>query len=294
MSQETSPHGEGDRSSRDRGDSLRKTVIEPREDERGIGQLEARPAAKDVAGIPGRRRDAEEQGDTVRFRPTSRPPMALLQVLDDGQQSAEVVRIRAASLVIGKAEGDLVIPHDGQISRRHAEISRRVEDGKPQWFLHDLGSTNGTFVMVHHAVLEEGTEILIGRHRLRFEVQSPSPREPKRDMRQTVTWDSPEDEAAPAGGPCLVELVKRQEGRRYPLTAARYGLGRDPGRCQIVLGNDRTVSPLHAIAAREGNVWRMEDQHSLNGLWIRITREIPLGQGAVFLLGEQHFSISLP
>ena len=37
-------------------------------------------------------------------------------------RSGEMVRIRVPSFVIGRAEGNLVIPHDGGMSGRHAEI----------------------------------------------------------------------------------------------------------------------------------------------------------------------------
>src|SRR4051794_27294332 len=65
--------------------------------------------------------------DPQPFRPTLRPPMALLNVLDDGCDTGEVLRIRTASFVIGRIEGDLIIPHDEGISGRHAEINRCLE-----------------------------------------------------------------------------------------------------------------------------------------------------------------------
>ena len=46
--------------------------------------------------------------DTAAYRPTMRPSMAVLHVLDDGEDSGEVLRIRPNSFVIGRVEGDLV------------------------------------------------------------------------------------------------------------------------------------------------------------------------------------------
>jgi pSer/pThr/pTyr-binding forkhead associated (FHA) protein len=56
--------------------------------------------------------------------------MAILQIADDGQKTAEFARIRKASFVIGRTEGDLVIPHDSLISGRHAEIFRLDQEGE--------------------------------------------------------------------------------------------------------------------------------------------------------------------
>jgi hypothetical protein len=56
------------------------------------------------------------------FRPTLRPPTPILTICDDGSEDGELIRIRKDSFVIGRTEGDLLIPHDSQISGRHAEL----------------------------------------------------------------------------------------------------------------------------------------------------------------------------
>src|SRR5690349_275000 len=53
---------------------------------------------------------------TGRFRPLMRPPMALLRIYDDGEETFETVRIRKSSFTIGRVEGDVTIPHDNMIS----------------------------------------------------------------------------------------------------------------------------------------------------------------------------------
>src|SRR5437762_1659923 len=68
--------------------------------------------------------------DTVKYRPTRQPPIALLKVVDSSDDTGELIRIRSLSFVIGRADGQLIIPHDDQISARHAEILRREESGK--------------------------------------------------------------------------------------------------------------------------------------------------------------------
>ena len=50
------------------------------------------------------------------YRPTVRPPICVLTLFDDGKTEGEVVRIRSTRFVIGRSDGDLLLPHDEQIS----------------------------------------------------------------------------------------------------------------------------------------------------------------------------------
>src|SRR4051794_40080268 len=63
------------------------------------------------------------------YRPTARPPLAILTVYDDGKLDGEVIRIRDPRFVIGRTEGNLTIPIDGRISSRHVEITHQVVGG---------------------------------------------------------------------------------------------------------------------------------------------------------------------
>ena len=55
------------------------------------------------AGNPGVK---EQEDDTLLFRPTHRPTMVVLYVLDDGSQESEIIRIRGETFVIGRSAGD--------------------------------------------------------------------------------------------------------------------------------------------------------------------------------------------
>src|SRR5260370_41437856 len=92
------------------------TVLESVEDIRA--QIRGAAALKDPVDAPALTGEPEQ--DAKPFRPTLRPPMALLCVLDDGEDTGEILRIRAGSFVIGRVEGNLTISHDGGISSRHA------------------------------------------------------------------------------------------------------------------------------------------------------------------------------
>jgi len=143
----------------DHGDHDRGTSVEPLSE--FVKLLTAQNGAFDddparFTGLPpsgaasGRPRQVVEQP----YRPANRPPIALLTILDDASTTTgETVRIREPVCLIGRTEGSVVIPHDGSMSSRHAEI---VRDGlKPPytWYLRDVGSTNGTFVCCDSAPL---------------------------------------------------------------------------------------------------------------------------------------------
>jgi class 3 adenylate cyclase/pSer/pThr/pTyr-binding forkhead associated (FHA) protein len=64
----------------------------------------------------------------------------------------------------GRTRGTVTFPHDGAMSRAHARVYHRGED----FFLEDLGSTNGTFVMVREKTLiPEGSVLSAGGQLLR-------------------------------------------------------------------------------------------------------------------------------
>jgi pSer/pThr/pTyr-binding forkhead associated (FHA) protein len=231
------------------------------------------------------------------FRPVDRPPMALLTVLDDGDESGELIRLRASTFRIGRVECDLVIPHDGGMSARHAEISRRLEAGVHRWYLRDLQSTNGTFARASSVVLHNGQELLIGRTRLRFELQAPgaAPAPPQAEPLATRKWQAaPAPAPAPAlqaARPMLVELTVAGEGRRFPLSEPETWIGRDPS-CRVTL-NDPTVDLKHARAARDAKGrWVLTNARSINGVWARVD-EVALERGGQFQCGEQRFLVKV-
>ena len=142
------------------------TVLESVEEIRA--QIRGAVTVKDAAKVPAG--TAAPIEDATPFRPTLRPSTGLLCVLDDGEDTGETLRIRTSSFVIGRAEGNLLIPHDSAISGRHAEINRRFENGEHRWYLRDMQSTNGTFVRASTIHLSHEQEFLIGGRRFRFEV----------------------------------------------------------------------------------------------------------------------------
>ena len=197
--------------------------------------------------------------DALPFRPTVRGAMALLRIVDDGSEDGEVIRIRQESVVIGRGEGDVVIPHDISMSARHATIERLGDQG---WRLRDLGSAGGTFVRVTTARLRNGTVLQIGRTRLRFQA-----------VDLTESW--------------LIEDRPDRPGERHECHAPATSIGRVGCGCGIGL-DDPFVSPLHAAVRRTHRGWTI-DNTGMNGLWVRIESPVHVAAPAQFLCGEQRF-----
>ncbi len=232
---------------------------------------------------------------TVAFRPMRRPPMAMLCILDDGRDDGEWVRIRADKVVIGRTEGDIVIPHDTMMSSQHAEISRQAVKGGHRWYLTDLKSTNGTYVRVAGALLRHGQELLIGGKRYRFDAAeqgadmlADDPDE--NEIQTTRGWQNVADADLV---PSLVELKPHGEAKRIFLTKPDNWIGRDAAQCTVVLPDDPLVSPKHAHLHRDAKGrWHCDNANSLNGIWIRIDKA-PLDGTAQFQLGEQRFLLKI-
>jgi len=267
-------------------EEIRSQVRAATQKEHGIG-----PGGSSTVGAP-----ADPSQDTKPFRPTMRPAMALLYVLDDGDDSGEIIRLRSNTFVVGRVEGDLVIPHDSGISKQHAEISRRFENGEFNWYLRDLQSTNGTFVRASTVVLHHEQEILVGSSRFRFESAGKLAEqgEPEMVANTTRKYESPSKAGLSATRaalpPTLVEVALGSEARRFLLTDDReHWIGRDPRQCTIVV-SDPTVDRRHARISRDekSQRWIVANERSRNGLWAR-AQEVALGRGGYFQCGEQRF-----
>ncbi|MBN1137628.1 MAG: FHA domain-containing protein [Anaerolineae bacterium] len=68
--------------------------------------------------------------------------MTMQLIVQQGQGTAQALRLERGLLAIGRGQDCDLVLQDTQVSRRHAELRRYGG----QWFLVDLGSTNGTFV----------------------------------------------------------------------------------------------------------------------------------------------------
>ena len=199
---------------------------------------------------------------THPFRPQVRPAAAHLRVYHDDQRSYETVSLRSDRTVIGRASGDIVIEHDPQISSEHVEITRKQNDGRWEWHLRDLKSTNGTYISVERARLHNGDELLMGSNRYRFHLNG---------------QDASLEHLA-ASGPCQTIDLQREGtlvGRdKSDLMSSFYDKYLDPKHALISMGRDEQ--------------WFIANTKSLNSVWYRV-RELRLFRACYFQIGEQRF-----
>jgi hypothetical protein len=101
----------------------------------------------------------------VMTSPYVAAPKGKLHLVMEGGQAGEVYDLNEET-VIGRASGDMIFPHDGFMSGRHARIVRRGTS----FVLVDEASRNGTFIRIKGEVeLKSGDMILIGKQLFRFE-----------------------------------------------------------------------------------------------------------------------------
>ena len=78
------------------------------------------------------------------------------------------VQPSCSTTTIGRSPDSAVFLDDVTVSRKHAVFERRPG---PAWFVHDVGSLNGTYVngeQVDETKLATGDEVQIGRFKLTF------------------------------------------------------------------------------------------------------------------------------
>lgn len=117
--------------------------------------------------------------ETQESPPVEEPVVARLTVRRSGVDTSEVFAFAPPAVIgrfdpnVGPIEVDLAgLPEGSYVSRRHAKIT--FDDGI--WSIHDLGSSNGTFICrddfekVDMAELADGDVIALGNARFVFNV----------------------------------------------------------------------------------------------------------------------------
>ena len=222
------------------------------------------------------------------YAPSHRQATAKLVVMDDGSiTEGEVIRIRKTEFAIGRAVGDLIIEYDLDISAKHASLKLVSSKGRQRWQLHDEGSTNGTFVRVARAPVSDKKEILIGATRYRIDINCPDTQTASTPDQPAATrmYQSATDGQAARPTLKLVNIIAPDDF--YEISTRGASIGTDPLHNDIVL-EDPYVCPKHAVVSYSGGKWIIEDNGSVNGVWLRI-KNVWLDGNAEFQLGEQRF-----
>lgn len=229
--------------------------------------------------------------DDQEFRPTLRPPVPVLTLLDDGSHDAgEDIRLRTEVFAIGRTAGDLRLPHDPSMSSAHAEIRRTPWHGGYQWTLHDVGSLNGTFARCTRAILHDAAVVILGSRR--FHVRNPlRPLVPVQNASETSSLHNAHVPAVVF--PTLEEYSARTDPLQVPLRADRVTLGRTGGGADVEL-DDPLLAYHHATLARQRDgTWLITAEHTRNGVWVS-TLAVTLTSPCHFRLGEQIFRFVIP
>lgn len=280
--------------------TLREPVASPR-------QTLAEPARRTLAERVSKTLESSSQqpaepcgelpSGAVVFRPHRRPPIARLTMLDDGSHEVgETWRLREECHVVGRGDdADTRIPHDPDVSGRHAEIIRRWEDGGYRWYLVDLKSTNGTYLRVARAALRNRRELLLGGKRYEFlapETVAPGVERamPARTAENATTQTFRAVGTEPAV-PRLVELDSEGNGTVYQLPGESVRIGR-AADCEITIDDPFLEASDARIFRDERGRWTIAADETLNGVWVRVQR-VPLESCAWFQVGEQRFRFEL-
>jgi hypothetical protein len=203
-----------------------------------------------------------EPPTTPLYRPSVRPPMAVVKLFHDGATTYTPYTVFADRFRIGRIDGDVVVLHDSWMSGRHAEIQRRRVGDRFHWYLVDQKSTNGSFVRSDSTVLKNNDELFLGQERYRFSTQN--------------------------GRAGLIHATKGV-GQQWWFRGRKEIIGSKPPCGLPSFATDPYLDPEHAILIqRSDGAWEIHDNNSQNGLWYRIM-EIELSSNSAFQLGEQRF-----
>jgi pSer/pThr/pTyr-binding forkhead associated (FHA) protein len=109
-------------------------------------------------------RQARRKSGKTRTAPTKRPRGAPTHVaITEGANAGETISLDHAPLLIGRGSDAAIRLDDDYVSTRHARIAASGD----QWFVEDLGSTNGTYIgssrLTQPTTLQLGTKIRIGK-----------------------------------------------------------------------------------------------------------------------------------
>jgi pSer/pThr/pTyr-binding forkhead associated (FHA) protein len=112
---------------------------------------------------PGTQRAPERRAQKPTKAPPKRRGSPTHVAVVEGANAGERADLEQAPLLIGRGPDAAIRLDDDYVSTRHA----RIASSGDQWFVEDLGSTNGTYVgtarITQPTTLSLGTQVRIGK-----------------------------------------------------------------------------------------------------------------------------------
>jgi pSer/pThr/pTyr-binding forkhead associated (FHA) protein len=117
-----------------------------------------------IESTPRADRRAAKRAAKSRPKPAKRPRGAPTHVeIVEGANAGEKISLDEAPLLIGRGSDAAIRLDDDYVSTRHA----RIASSGDQWFVEDLGSTNGTYLgtqrLSQPTTLQLGSQVRIGK-----------------------------------------------------------------------------------------------------------------------------------
>lgn len=244
-----------------------------------------------------------------------------------GTDAGKEISPASDPIILGRSSICTIVLHDAASSRRHCSIERRGTD----YVLTDLQSGNGTFVNSPGTrintpyTLQDGDEVIIGKSRVRVElfVQADEDDAAKAPVSPPAaigsTSSAPSDDAPranlarpaqtipPVAGtgldairqpdvPIIVTVVSGpNRGMVYSPAREVFSIGRAT-TCDITL-TDSMASRVHATIKREAGKYRLYDENSVNGVYLRTQQNrvyhSNLSDGDTIYLGQSQLRVEI-
>ena len=253
-------------------------------------QVRTPPNPTPPAGAPAMR-----PGSTTAIKyPQSSPPAArpservwglLFSVKRDGTDG-EQFPLSGEWVEVGRSAVDLSFD-DRHLAQRHARFEQVSPNGCR---VVPIDMLNGVYRRIRAAhAIPTGTQLLIGREVLRFDLVEEDERDVSPIVRHGVALFG-----SPARKPWgrLIQLLSNGSWRDVRhLAASEVVLGREEG--DIVFRDDEFLSRRHAVLRWQGNQCVLDDLKSSNGTFVRLRGPQPLEHGDILRMGDQMFRIEL-
>lgn len=200
-------------------------------------------------------------------------------VISDDEGKTTVVPLVRDEITIGRKEGNTIRLTERNVSRRHA----RLHKGDGAYVLEDLGSYNGVRVNGRRlepesaTALQPGDQVVIGDYVIALQSEAGA----------GATSAGAASEPVPPAR--LVMLTPPAPGAEFALSRDGMRIGR--AEDLDIWINHRSISREHAVVHVEGDVFRVTDSESANGMRVngQEVTEATLTSGDVLELGQVRF-----